>query len=76
MPFTCSWTFELFNEILSTMGGRRVRRASLTGRVMTPPGLISQRCSLIGDLTRVAEVSDAWHCLAVRVGPSFVALLH
>lgn len=76
VPFTCSCASELFTKILSTMGGSRVRSASVTGTVMTLTGLISKCCSLIGDLTRVAEVSDAWHCLAARVGPSFVGLLH
>lgn len=60
VPFTCSYAYELFIEVLGTMGGRRVRGASVTGTVMTASGLVSKRHSLIGDLTRVAEVSDAW----------------
>lgn len=71
VPFTCSSVYELFIKVLGTMGGRRVRGASVTGTVMTVPGLISERRLLIGDLTRVAEVSNAWHCLAMRAGPFF-----
>lgn len=71
MPFTCSYPYELFIKVLGTMGGRRVRGASVTGTVMTVSGLVSKRHSLIGDLTRVAEVSDAWNCLAMRVEPLF-----
>ena len=60
MPFTCSYVYELFIEVLGAIGGRRVRGASVTGTVMTASGLISKHRSLIGDLTLVAEVSYAW----------------
>lgn len=43
--------------------------ASVTGTVMTVSGLVSKRRSLIGDITRVAEVSDAWHRSAMRAPP-------
>lgn len=51
VPFTCSFAYELFIKVLGTVGGRRVRGVSVTGTVMTVLGLISEGCSLIGDLT-------------------------
>lgn len=52
---------------LSRHWAQWVVRASLTGRVMTMPGLILERRLLIGDLTWVSDVSQSWHCSAVRI---------
>lgn len=35
VSFTCSYAYELFMMVVGTMGGRRVRGASVTGTVMT-----------------------------------------
>lgn len=50
VPFTC-YSHKLFMKVVGTVGGRRVRVASVTGTVMAVPGLISKCRSLIGDLT-------------------------
>lgn len=40
VPFTCSSAYKLFSKVLGTMGGSRVRVASVTGTVITVAGLI------------------------------------
>lgn len=55
-------------KVLGKVGGRRARAASVPGTVMTSPRLIPERHSVIGDPTRVVEVSQARHRWAIRIG--------
>lgn len=58
-------------KVPGAVGGRRAKAASALGTVMTSPGLISECHSVIGDATRVAEVSCAQDCWAMRTGYFF-----